>query len=54
VGTPVVEEGEVAGEATPDVGDGLVSVQVDLLVLDGAPEPFDEDVVPPAALAVPC
>ncbi len=26
--------------------------EIDLLVLDGAPQPLDEDVVPPAALAV--
>jgi hypothetical protein len=27
-------------------------MEIDLLVLEGAPEPFDEDVVAPAALAV--
>ena len=48
----LIEELEVPGEARPDVGDGVIAVQVDLLVLHGAPEAFDEDVVSPAALAV--
>lgn len=51
VGPPLVEEGEVARETCPHIRDGVVGVEVNLLVLDGAPEPFDEDVVPPAALA---
>jgi hypothetical protein len=53
VGASLVEKREVASEAGPDVGDGLVGVQVDLFVFHGAPEPLDEYVVPPAALAVP-
>lgn len=52
VGPTMIEEGEVSGEAGPHVGDALLAVEVDLFVLDRAPEPFDEDVVPPAALAV--
>jgi len=47
-----VEEGEVPCEPGPDVGDGLVWVQIDLFVFDGAPQALDEHVVAPAALAV--
>ena len=41
----VAEEAVEAGEQLLWI---LVAAQVDVLVLDGAPEPFDEDVVHPA------
>ena len=47
-----VVEREIAADAGPRLGDGGVRVQIDLLVLDRAPEPLDEDVVAPAALAI--
>lgn len=47
-----VVEREVAAETGPRLGDGRVRVQVDLFVLDGAPEPLDENVIAPAALPV--
>ena len=49
MGTAAVVEGEVAADPGRRVRDGVVGVQVDLFVLEGAPESFDEDVVPPAA-----
>jgi hypothetical protein len=47
-----VVEVEVAGDRLSGFADAVVGVQIDLLVLDGAPEALDEDVVPPGALAV--
>src|SRR4051794_14996595 len=47
-----VVEVDVAANAFAGRAHGLVGMQVDLLVLDRAPHPFDEDVVAPAALAV--
>ena len=49
--TTTVVEVEVAGRL-PGYGYGFVAVQIHLLVLHGFPEPFDEDVVAPATLAV--
>ena len=45
-----VVEGDVAADAFAGSAHRLVGVQVDLLVLDRAPHPFDEDVVAPAPL----
>ncbi len=33
------------------LGHGLVGVEVDLFAFDRPPKPFDEDIVPPRALA---
>jgi hypothetical protein len=46
--TTGVVEGEVALDTGPGRGHRVVGVQVDFLILEGAPEPLDEDVVPPA------
>jgi len=48
----LIKELEIARQRGPDVGHRLVGAAVDLLVLDRAPQPLDEHVVPPAALAV--
>jgi len=48
----LIEELKIASETRTDIRDRLVAVQVDLFVLDRAPEPLDEDVVAPAAFAV--
>ena len=48
----LIEELKVTPQPRPHIGDGLVGAEVDLLVLDRAPEPFDKDVVAPAALAI--
>ncbi|AOU97832.1 hypothetical protein BI364_07510 [Acidihalobacter yilgarnensis] len=47
-----VVEVKVTGQDLASTGDGIVAMQVDLLVLDRLPEPFDEDVVPPAPFAI--
>src|SRR5690349_6131413 len=43
---------EMLADAGSRIADRVVGVQIDLLVLDRLPQPLDEDVVPPAALAV--
>ena len=52
MGATAVVKIEVAGQRLPGDGYGLVAVQIHLLVFHGFPEPFDEDVVAPTALAV--
>lgn len=52
MGTAGVVEGEVAADAGRDGRHGVVGVKVDLLVLERAPKPLDEDVVAPVAVAV--
>ena len=47
-----VVELEVAGELLLRLGHAVVCVQVDMLVLDTLPQPLDEHVVHPSALAV--
>jgi ketol-acid reductoisomerase len=51
VGAFGVVEGEIARDAGARLEDGGVRVQVDLFVLDRAPEPLDEDGVAPATAA---
>lgn len=43
---------EVALQSCLGCADGVIGMQIDLLVLDAAPEPFHEYVVPPASFAV--
>jgi hypothetical protein len=50
--TAAIVEIEISAQRLPDVGNGVVAVQVNLLVLDRFSEALDEDVVPPAALAI--
>src|SRR5450759_5941446 len=45
-------EVQVAADRSAGLADIVVGSQVDLLVLDATPQPLDEDVVPPGALAV--
>src|SRR3954468_1850979 len=47
-----VVEVEIPADRSTGLGDGAVSSEVDLLVLDRSPEPLDEDIVAPSALAV--
>src|SRR5580704_14699128 len=49
--TTIVEI-EVASDRCARLGRGVVSSEIHLLVLDATPQPLDEDVVPPGALAV--
>lgn len=52
VGPLVVVEGDPSANAGLGLRTGLPSVEVDALILQGPPEPFDEDVVESPALAV--
>src|SRR6516165_3169116 len=52
MGSPGIVEVEVPANRTPRLADCFVGSQIDLLVFDAAPQPFDEDVVAPGALAV--
>jgi len=47
-----VVEREVRTQSFLHLRHGTVSLQIDVLVLDTFPEPFDKDVVHPPALAV--
>ena len=46
------EEVDEASEVAARLADGVIGVQVNLFVFDRAPQPFDEDVVAPAAATV--
>src|SRR6266404_4169172 len=52
MGSPAVVEVQVAPDRSTGIGRTVVGPQIHLLVLDAAPQPLDEDVVPPSALAV--
>ena len=47
-----VVKGQISGKGGPRLRHACVGVQVDLFVFDGPPQPLDEDVVAPCALAV--
>src|SRR6516164_4208104 len=49
---PAVVEVEVTADRSARFAHAVVGSQIDLLVFDAAPQPLDEDVVPPSALAV--
>ena len=51
VRAPCVVELEITADRLPGFVHSVIGVQIDLLVLDGWPEAFDEDVVAPRALA---
>ena len=40
------------GRSKSRLADGFVGSQIDLLVFDAAPQPLDEDIVPPSPFAV--
>ncbi len=50
--TSAVVKGQIPGKGGPRLRHACVGVQVDLFVFDGPPQPLDEDVVAPCALAV--
>ena len=52
MGALTIEEVEIPAERGARFGDGVVGLEVDLLVLHRFPEPLDEHVVAPRALAV--
>ena len=47
-----IVEVEIAPDRRACLGSGVIGSEIDLLVFDAAPQPLDEDVVPPSALAV--
>jgi hypothetical protein len=47
--SPVVEV-EIPTNRASCLADGFAGAEIDLLVFDAAPQPLDEDVVPPGAL----
>lgn len=47
-----IVEGQISADADAVLGYCFVGVEVDFLVFDRTPEPFDEDVVPPRTLAI--
>src|SRR5438132_13710848 len=49
---PAVIKVEVAADRSAGVADAFVGPQIHLLIFDAAPQPLDEDVVPPSPFAV--
>jgi hypothetical protein len=47
--SPAVVELQVAADRTASLADAVVGLQIHLLIFDAAPQPLDEDIVPPAA-----
>src|SRR5215213_8927792 len=52
MGSPSIVEGQVSPDRGAGLADRVVGPEINLLVLDRSPEPFDEDVVAPRASAV--
>src|SRR6202167_2982821 len=52
MGPSGIVEGQITTDRRTGLADAVVSSQINLLVFDAAPQPFDEDVVAPGALAV--
>ena len=47
-----IVEAQIAADRSACIADALIGPQVYLLVLDGAPQPLDEHIVPPSAFAI--
>ena len=47
-----VVKGQISANADAGLGHSLVGVELDFLVFDRTPEPLNEDIVPPRALAI--
>ena len=47
-----VVEGQIAAKPAPSLRDASVGAQIDFLIFDRPPEPFDKDIVAPRPLAV--
>src|SRR5215212_7923175 len=52
VRTPGIIKVQIPTNRGPCIRHRVVGSKVDLLILDGPPEPFDEDVVAPGTLAI--
>ena len=46
----LIVERDIPADADPRIADAVIGMQIDLLVLDRLPEPFDKHVIAPAAL----
>ena len=44
---------EIVSQSTPSRGNGVIVVEIDLLILDTAPEAFNEDIIKIAASTIP-
>ena len=49
---PAVIKVEVSADRSAGLADAVVGSQINLLVFDAAPQPLDEDIVPPGALDI--
>src|ERR1019366_5699832 len=49
---PAVVEVQVAADRSAGLADAVIGVQIHLLIFYAAPQPLDEDVVPPSPFAV--
>ncbi len=47
-----IVKGQISTDADAGLRHGLVGVEINLLIFDRPPEPLDEDIVPPRALAI--
>src|SRR5450830_1215424 len=47
-----VVEVQVAADRSAGLADAIVGPQIHLLIFDAAPQPLDEDIIPPGALAI--
>ena len=52
MGTLLVKEAEVGLKPLSEISNAVIEVQIDMLVLHRAPEPFDKDVVHPPSFAI--
>src|ERR1700716_1449637 len=52
MGPSSVVEVEIPADRVPRLANAFVGSQIDLLVFDAAPQPFDEHVVPPGSFAI--
>jgi hypothetical protein len=50
--TLAVIRGQIPANRSPCFGNAVIGAQVDLLVFDRTPEPFNEHMVPPGAATV--
>src|SRR5665647_1623414 len=50
--TAAIIKVEISADRASRLADGFVGSQIDLLVFDAAPQPFDEHIVPPSPFAV--
>src|SRR5437764_15198910 len=52
MGATAIIKVEISADRMSRLADGFVGSQIDLLVFDAAPQPFDEHIIPPGPFAV--